>query len=101
VKEAKSNTEKKHLALMGDVRDKFVHAVPLLAPEGFKPLMMHEKLCKICYSAPIDSIIMNCRHKLFCFDCKNFLEKRCPLCGDQITEVVKLYKLKKFTNKVR
>lgn len=87
--------------MFGDVRDHFKHfEVPLLAPEGFKPIEQHKKLCKICYHEKIDSIFMPCKHKLFCYACKDFLETICPLCGGKIEDIVKLYKLKKFVKNV-
>ena len=53
----------------GDIRDEFKEAIPVKAPDSFKPLDVHKKLCKICYKNEKDCVLMPCKHRLFCYGC--------------------------------
>jgi hypothetical protein len=103
--EEQKEKEKKFIALQGDVRDKFLFNVPFLAPDGFKPLEEHMEMCKICYEQKIDTLLMPCRHELFCHVCAKFLKDepregfevcdKCPLCAVKFDSFVRIYKLDK------
>lgn len=47
-----------------------------------------DKLCLICYSDKIDTIILPCRHMCVCSECSVALQeksKQCPMCRIPIT----------------
>lgn len=62
------------ISKQGDIRDKFLFDLPLLAPRGFKPLEEHLDKCKICYENQINTLFMPCRHELFCHSCTKLLK---------------------------
>jgi len=79
--------------------------LPFLAPKGFKPLEEHQESCKICYEAKIDTLMMPCKHELFCHTCAKLLKDEpmegfepvpnCPICGKKFDNIVRIYKLDK------
>jgi Zinc finger, C3HC4 type (RING finger) len=88
----------------GDERDAFLYEVPCLAPKGFKPLKRHRALCKICYENRINCAFMPCKCQLFCLDCcytPDMLQGNCPLCGENIEDLIKLYDIKQQLKGVR
>lgn len=73
----KEKIQKRNEALLNkfdDERDLFKYQLPLLAPKDFKPLKKHKDLCKICYDGPIETIIVPCKHSLFCTNCIKYLK---------------------------
>lgn len=48
-------------------------------------------LCKVCFSKPINTVLIRCGHVCVCMECSNHLE-RCPICRSSIEEVIRTYK---------
>ena len=90
--EKRDNDMKKEADKFGDIRDEFKVNIAAKTPENFKPLDAHKHLCKICYKNQKDSVLMPCKHRLFCYTCVQFLEsKECPVCRRDIKYTVKVY----------
>ena len=79
-----------------DERNAFLYELPMLAPKDFVPSKKYRKKCKICYEAKIDTVLMDCKHSLFCEACSKYLQATCPLCGEEIERVVKICDIGKF-----
>jgi hypothetical protein len=51
-------------------------------------------ICKICFDAPYECIILECGHICSCMECsKVFLKSECPICRVKVTRVVKFFKV--------
>lgn len=51
-------------------------------------------ICKICFDAPYECIILECGHICSCMECSNvFLKTECPICRVKVTRVVKFFKV--------
>ncbi len=88
----------------GDERDKFLYQLPCFAPAGFKPRKAHKKFCKICYENRINCAFMPCKCELFCMDCcttPEVLQSDCPICGEEIDELVRTYDIKVMQKEIR
>ncbi len=48
-------------------------------------------LCKVCYGAEIDCILIRCGHMATCMRCSDQLEK-CPICRAHIDDVVRAFR---------
>ena len=105
-KREEKQREQEIIATQGDIRDRFkFKKVPFLAPADFKPLQVHEDLCKVCYDNKINTLFMPCRHELVCHNCAKFFNVAphegfklidvCPLCGEKYHDIVRIYRLKK------
>lgn len=99
-REAEEEHERRRLEELnrfGDIRDTFLYKVPCLAPEGFKPLKKHRQSCKICYENRINCAFMPCKCQQFCMDCAmtpDMLQANCPICGQNIEELIRTYDIK-------
>lgn len=49
-------------------------------------------ICKVCYDAKINSVLIRCGHMAVCMDCSQQLET-CPICRMEITDVIQIYKV--------
>ena len=49
-----------------------------------------EKRCCVCWDAPIDTLIMDCRHLVLCSRCGERVDV-CPLCREPISSTLKVY----------
>jgi len=49
-------------------------------------------LCKICLTAPIETILLPCGHQAFCFSCANRITD-CALCRQSITEIMRVFRV--------
>ena len=63
------------------------------APAPVRPLVSQpaDELCKICFEAAVNTILLKCGHIAFCLECANQLE-RCPVCRSQIDEVIQTFR---------
>jgi hypothetical protein len=50
-----------------------------------------EAICKICYDAPLDCVLVPCRHQCTCIKCGDALDY-CPICRTEIEEVIRVYR---------
>jgi hypothetical protein len=51
-------------------------------------------ICKICFDAPYECVILECGHICSCMECsKLFLKGECPICRVKVTRVVKFFKV--------
>lgn len=48
-------------------------------------------LCKVCFEKPIDTVILECGHRVVCEGCSGDLGPICPLCRQTITRIMKTY----------
>ena len=54
--------------------------------------------CKICFTEPINAVILPCGHFAICIDCgKNLLRRnptgaKCPICRNSLTNITQVYK---------
>ena len=54
--------------------------------------------CKICFTEPINAVILPCGHFAICIDCgKNLLRRnptgaKCPICRNSLTSITQVYK---------
>jgi len=48
------------------------------------------KTCKICLEADVGVVLIPCGHIVCCRGCAGLLS-RCSLCGDYVTDTVKIY----------
>eukprot|EP01112_Ceratiomyxa_fruticulosa_P011679 TRINITY_DN3192_c0_g1_i2.p1 TRINITY_DN3192_c0_g1~~TRINITY_DN3192_c0_g1_i2.p1 ORF type:complete len:350 (-),score=85.60 TRINITY_DN3192_c0_g1_i2:356-1405(-) len=46
--------------------------------------------CKICFDAPVETVILKCAHSVMCMDCSKGL-KKCPICFRDISQVIRIY----------
>lgn len=56
----------------------------------------NENICKICFSSPINCVILECGHLAVCMDCGKELLKRhgeCPFCRGIISRVVHTFRV--------
>jgi len=51
----------------------------------------NKDLCKICFEAPVNTILLKCGHIAFCRECCTQLEQ-CPICRTQIYQVIETYR---------
>jgi len=54
-----------------------------------------ERLCSICMSEKVDTIILPCKHMCVCFDCSKDLRSKtnkCPICRGKIDSFLRLEK---------
>eukprot|EP01113_Clastostelium_recurvatum_P011310 TRINITY_DN1573_c0_g1_i5.p1 TRINITY_DN1573_c0_g1~~TRINITY_DN1573_c0_g1_i5.p1 ORF type:complete len:394 (+),score=98.66 TRINITY_DN1573_c0_g1_i5:109-1290(+) len=47
--------------------------------------------CKICWDAPIETVILRCGHLAMCTECSKLKMKACPICRKPIHEIVRIY----------
>jgi hypothetical protein len=48
--------------------------------------------CKICYSREIDTVFLECAHRVMCHRCaKNSTIRKCPICRDDIQRIIKTF----------
>ena len=56
--------------------------------------------CNICFSREINSVFLDCAHRVMCYTCatQTILSKpnngsipRCPICREEIKKIVKTY----------
>lgn len=45
-------------------------------------------ICKICLDKHIEVLFMPCRHLISCHDCERRLQRRCPLCRNEIHNTI-------------
>ena len=48
-------------------------------------------LCKICYDAPLDAVLLPCRHQCCCYPCSEQLHE-CPVCRAPKETAIKIYR---------
>lgn len=52
----------------------------------------NENDCKICYSRTIDTVFLECAHRVMCSRCsKNQTIVKCPVCRTDIVRIVRTY----------
>ena len=54
-----------------------------------------DDLCVVCFSSPINAILLTCGHMALCYKCaiKEFKRsKKCVICRQEIREVIQTYK---------
>eukprot|EP01090_Pellita_catalonica_P004872 TRINITY_DN14680_c0_g1_i1.p1 TRINITY_DN14680_c0_g1~~TRINITY_DN14680_c0_g1_i1.p1 ORF type:complete len:366 (-),score=56.78 TRINITY_DN14680_c0_g1_i1:36-974(-) len=52
-----------------------------------------ENTCRACKKNPINTVILNCRHNLYCQACLKLLKSsQCPSCQKRIKKIVKVYR---------
>jgi len=60
-------------------------------PDDFKP----EEICNICMERKINTVIVDCGHRIFCISCshqyKDDASPTCPICRKGITHIIKIY----------
>jgi len=60
-------------------------------PDDFKP----EEICNICMERKINTVIVDCGHRIFCISCsrqyKDDASPTCPICRKEITHIIKIY----------
>jgi hypothetical protein len=60
-------------------------------PDDFKP----EEICNICMEHKINTVIVDCGHRIFCINCshqyKDDASPTCPICRKAITHIIKIY----------
>ena len=54
--------------------------------------LLEEGICKICYDAPIECVLVPCLHQVVCRGCREQLDERCPICRVQIHKTGKVYR---------
>ena len=54
-------------------------------------LPAEEETCKVCREHPIDTILLDCGHRILCQACARALEKECPVCRQTVTRWVSTY----------
>ena len=50
--------------------------------------------CKVCFAKKIDTVILECGHRVICGDCGKALSEKhspCPMCRREITRLVHTY----------
>jgi len=48
--------------------------------------------CKICYAREIDTVFLECAHRVMCHRCsQNQTIRKCPICRVEISRIVKTY----------
>jgi hypothetical protein len=71
----------------------------LAEPEGLQ-VDTFQSVCRICYDAPVEVVVLPCRHGIFCETClRRTLRSRpariaggkCPVCTTRISEVVWIF----------
>lgn len=72
-----------------------LYRVPFLtdATQDLKKTLMEleaERLCRVCNNARVDCVVMMCGHLAVCYGCSAAL-KRCPICGVEVSEVIRAY----------
>lgn len=58
--------------------------------EAYEDEEADDKVCKVCYNRPYDTVFMPCGHVVACRKCATSVSK-CPLCNDQYTNIVRIY----------
>lgn len=53
--------------------------------------MDQEDLCKICWDAPIECIILECGHMACCINCGKQMSE-CPICKQYVVRIVRFFK---------
>jgi len=47
--------------------------------------------CKICFEREINTVILDCHHRVICYDCSLKFEDSCPACKTPIKSILKTY----------
>ncbi|KAH0949533.1 hypothetical protein HN011_011912 [Eciton burchellii] len=53
--------------------------------------LSEEELCKICWDAPIECVILECGHMACCINCGKQMSE-CPICKQYVVRVVRFFK---------
>ncbi|KYM93591.1 E3 ubiquitin-protein ligase rififylin [Cyphomyrmex costatus] len=53
--------------------------------------LSQEELCKICWDAPIECVILECGHMACCINCGKQMSE-CPICKQYVVRVVRFFK---------
>ncbi|XP_012226848.1 E3 ubiquitin-protein ligase RNF34 [Linepithema humile] len=53
--------------------------------------LSEEELCKICWDAPIECVILECGHMACCINCGKQMSE-CPICKQYVIRVVRFFK---------
>ncbi|XP_034948751.1 E3 ubiquitin-protein ligase RNF34 isoform X2 [Chelonus insularis] len=53
--------------------------------------LYEESLCKICWDAPIECVILECGHMACCINCGKQMNE-CPICRQYVVRVVRFFK---------
>ncbi|KAF8924937.1 hypothetical protein BGZ58_001286 [Dissophora ornata] len=56
---------------------------------------MEEHVCKICYDAPLNCVMLNCGHLSSCLDCgKKILagDRICPICREYVVNLLQIFR---------
>jgi hypothetical protein len=51
-----------------------------------------DQLCKVCFEAQINTVLLRCGHMAVCKGCTKGLDK-CPICRSIIDEVIQTYRV--------
>ena len=51
---------------------------------------VEKEMCHLCYERPIDTVVLECGHRVMCFRCSGSL-RACPVCRQDIVRLVKTY----------
>jgi hypothetical protein len=49
------------------------------------------EFCNICYSNDSNCILIPCGHKCCCYECSKNINKKCPICRNEIDNVYKIF----------
>jgi hypothetical protein len=50
-----------------------------------------KNICKICFEREINTVILDCHHRVICFECSLKFEDTCPACKTNIKSILKTY----------
>jgi hypothetical protein len=51
---------------------------------------IEKDMCHLCYERPIDTVILECGHRVMCFRCSGNL-RACPVCRQDISRLIRTF----------
>lgn len=85
------DAEKGSLDLEADGADESAAKLLLKKHKELSAAETEEEMCKICFEARINAVLIPCGHACLCVHCTNGLS-HCPVCRGAIAQCVKMYK---------
>ena len=57
----------------------------LLQHQGTNLMQSQESLCKVCFAAKINTVLVPCGHRCMCDKCGKVINNECPICRKKVT----------------